>query len=256
MHPQLHAPLLSYTMMLMLDDRKPNQTIVETFYILDLDRCLVNTDRLQALLQRIIERETPIGTGTLNEVREAYEAAGGSFDTASYMKDFFDSQSEDGQELWNRIARLAIEESQGEDMLLPYAAELLARLRSENVAFGIVTYGGNMWQETKIAASGLGEIPHIVTPIKEKGRLLTSWKQDDGSFILPGPLGGGRVINAKTLVFIDDKPISFMGIPDGVKAICAITPGVTWPSSVLDALPPQVEIIQGLHDTIKLLFGH
>jgi hypothetical protein len=229
---------------------------IDTFYVLDLDRCLIDTDRLQRAMMHVIEKDTDIDGVRLDEGRVAYEASGGSFDTAKYVTDLFKSEGrKDGRELWNSIAQAATAEAQGEDMLLPYAAELLARLKHEGRAFGILTYGGRMWQETKITASGLADIPHIVTPIKEKGILLTSWKQEDGSFLIPAPLGGGRVLRARSLVFIDDKPVSFKGIPEGVRAICAITPGATWPDDILAALSPQVEIVQGLRDVVPLLFS-
>lgn len=230
--------------------------IVDTFYILDLDRCLIDTDRLQRVLLQVIEKDTDIDGIRLDEARVTYEASGGSFDTAKYVTDLFESEGRtNGRELWNDIAHVATVAAQGEDMLLPYASELLMKLKQECEEFGILTYGGSMWQETKIIASGLADVPHIVTPIKEKGVLLTSWRRQDGSFLIPAPLGGGEVRHARSLVFIDDKPVSFMGIPEGVRAICAVTPGVVWPDDVLAALPPQVEVMQGLHDVIPALFG-
>jgi hypothetical protein len=122
--------------------------------------------------------------------------------------------------------------------------------------FGIVTYGGRIWQLTKMSAAGLIELPHIVTSVKEKGILLTSWRQDDGTFLIPSELTGEDVLRAKRLVFIDDKPISFTGLPQNVDAFCAITPGVSWPQEVLAKLPPHVTVTDGLKDIIELLISH
>lgn len=228
--------------------------VIETFYILDLDRCLGDTNKLQELLEEVLEQEIGFDRQAIVNARREYEESGESFDTVIAVEDILDRQGKNGRELWAHIERVFVEESKRRDMLLPYARELLDFLQERHDYFGIVTYGGNLWQRVKMAATGLAKIPYIVTPIKEKSKLLSSWQLHDGSFSLPEALSAdGFALQAKHLTFIDDKPVSFMGLPQAVKGICAIAPGVVWPDAVLAALPKNVEIIQGLGDVRAIL---
>lgn len=228
---------------------------VELFYVLDLDRCLANTEKLQAFLQHVIERELGILPEEMNLARREYERAGGSFDTAGYVMGVLDGKGIDGPAVWHDITRMFIQEAETQDMLEPYAAELLRRLRSVGARFGIVTYGSDAWQLTKLEAAGLGDIPHIVTHDQAKARLIASWQSAEG-FLLPPLLGGGRALLAQQLVFIDDKPVSFIGLPVGVQGVCAVSPGASWPDALLAQLPSNVSVTYGLHGAIELLFSH
>lgn len=231
------------------------KTVVDTFYILDLDRCLVNTEKLQLLLQQIIRRELGILPDEMNLARRAYERVGGSFDTAGYVMGVLDGKNMDGPAVWHEITRMFIRESQAQDMLQPYASELLRRLDMLGARFGIVTYGNDAWQLTKLEAASLGTIPHLVTHDIAKARLIASWQHGEG-FLVPTLLAGGIPLTARQLVLIDDKPVSFIGLPAGVRGICAVAPGATWPDEVLVQLPSNVSVTYGLHGAIELLFSH
>ena len=233
----------------------PSVETVETFYILDMDRCLVNTEKLQTLLEQIVERELGIVSDEMNMARREYEREGGSFDTARYVMSVLDGRGLDGPSVWHDIMRMFVAEAQMQDVLEPYAGELLKYLRDEGCRYGIVTYGGDAWQLAKLDAAGLAEIPHLVTHDVEKSRLIRSWQTQDG-FLIPRPVGGSVPILARSLVFIDDKPVSFVGLPEEVRGICAIAPGASWPDEILQQLPSNVSVTYGLHGAIELLFNH
>ena len=227
---------------------------IDLFYVLDMDRCLVNTEKLQALLQRVIERELGIQPDEMNLARREYERAGGSFDTAGYVMGVLDGRGMDGPSVWHDITRMFVQEAQAQDMLEPYAAELLRRLRAEGAKYGIVTYGSDTWQLTKLEAAGLTAIPHLVTHDVAKARLIASWQHTKG-FLIPTILAGEQLL-ARRLVFIDDKPISFIGLPPSVQGICAVSPGASWPDELMAQLPSNVSVTYGLHGAIELLFSH
>ena len=229
-------------------------TVVE-FYILDLDRCLLDTEKIQAFLEFILHRDLGIDPHEMNAARREVERSGGSFDTASYVMAFLDRKGEDGPALWHSIKQRFIDEAQKEDMLLPYARQLIYELRLRKRKYGIVTFGGDAWQSTKIAAAGLSDVPHLITHELEKGRLLSSWQRSDGVFLLPREVAGKKLY-AKHLVFIDDKPVSFVGLPKGVTGVWAIAPGAAWPKSAYEDLPYYTTPVQGLHGAIELLFSH
>lgn len=232
--------------------------MIDTFYILDFDRCLADTNKLDAAFLRQIDAQSiGIDTQAVSAARRDAEARGESFDTAMYVRTMLAKRGEEGDQEWTTLLDSFIAATAHDDMLLPFARELIDYLQKRQYRFGIVTYGGRIWQLTKMSAAGLIELPHIVTSVKEKGVLLASWVQEDSSFLIPRELTGDEDdVRARRLVFIDDKPISFTGLPPNVDAYCAITPGVTWPEEVLSALPAHVTVTKGLGSIIELLESH
>lgn len=227
---------------------------VETFYILDLDRCLVDTDKLQDLLEEIIEQQTPVTSQQIYEARQATEQAGGTFDTYKYVHQAFRDMSI--TTTWYDLQQLFIEEAKRHDVLMPYARELFAVLNEKHALYGFVTYGVEAWQLAKLEASGLVDVPCEVTGIKEKSVLLSGWKHGGDYFTIPPALSpGADTVVARSLVFLDDKAISFKGLPDGVRGIRVRPAGKPLLVSQAGPLPPEVTEVEGLQGAIRLLFG-
>lgn len=228
---------------------------VDEFYVLDLDRCLLDTEKIQAFLEFVLNRDLGIDSQEMNVARQEVERSGGSFDTASYVMSFLDRKGKDGPALWHSIKQRFVDEAQKEDMLLPYARQFMYELRLRKKKYGIVTFGGDAWQSVKIAAAGLHEVPYLITHELEKGRLLSSWQRNDGTFLVPRQVAGKKLY-AKRLVFVDDKPVSFVGLPDGITGVWAIAPGAKWPKSAYENLPHHTTPVEGMHGAIELLFSH
>lgn len=227
---------------------------LEVFYVLDLDRSLVDTDALVVLLQRIIMSELGIDAEEIIDARREYEAQRGVvFDIAEYVMGVMDQRGEDGPAVWQRIKHLFIRAARKRDVLEPGGFELLQWLESRKQKFGILTYGGDTWQLTKMDAAGLISVPHIVTHNEQKGKLIASWQLKDNSFLVPALIAGGRPARARKLVFIDDKPVSFIGIPPEVESYCAIARGVAWPQDILALVPRSVHIVQGVREVMRSL---
>lgn len=229
--------------------------VCDEFFVLDLDRCLLDTDKVQALLEYVLRRDLGIESTEMNDARKAHEASGGSFDTAGYVMTLLDKQGQDGPSVWHTVEQRFIDEALQQDLLQPFAHQFIYELRLHKKPYGVVTFGGAAWQSAKIAAAGLVDIPHLITHELEKGRLLSSWRRDDGVFLLPSAVAGS-LIYAKHIVFVDDKPVSFVGLPPDVTGIWAIAPRVSWPSSAYDTLPQNVTPVQGMQGAIELLFSH
>ncbi len=221
---------------------------VETFYLLDFDRCLASTEKFQLLLERVVEKQTSIKVA---EIRQARHDFIGSFDLASYVRGRLTTMHQDGEERWIRIESEFVDMALGEDLLEPGAHELLHALDSRELPYGIVTYGGDAWQRAKIAAAGLLYVPHLVTDQKEKGVLIASWQREDG-YQLPQELAGDDAF-ARRLVFVDDKPFSFWGLPANVRGIC-VTPIEDAMEVDMSLLPDNVEVAHGLGEVVRLLF--
>ena len=110
---------------------------------------------------------------------------------------------------------------------------------------GILTYGSELGQKMKIeAAAGLENIPYSITVETFKGALIAGWREEDDLYHIPVELGG---YIAKHIVFVDDKPFSFKGLPIDCRGYLV--------KSVYDAglekLPTYVQQVNSLTEVLN-----
>lgn len=228
---------------------------MKTFYVLDFDRCLGNTDAVQALLETVITTELGITTDTFRAARAAMEATGKTFTTIQHVHQLIDESG--GRKTWEDIRQQLITMASTVDLLMPYARDLLRLLDEKQLPYGIITYGvEEAWQLTKLEIAGLLDVPHLVTKIETKGELLTGWKQSDGSFIVPPALTKKfDPFVADEIVLVDDKARSFWNIPDGVRGVHVIARGGNKLPAQQGDIPPHVTDVTGIDGVISLLFS-
>lgn len=232
----------------------PSSKNADTFYILDFDRTLARTDDLRELYESVIEVLTPV---TVAEIHEARERIKSNFDVSAYVRERL------GRELSStaidkamvKARRVFIEKARNQDLLEPYAQEFLAYLQLHGLPHGILTTGGDEWQQTKIEAAKLEAIPHLIIETTRKGELIAGWQQADKTFLLPDALIGERNHRAHSLVFLDDKTISFQGMPTSVKGIRVISRTAGEPYEAELALPANVLQVHGLYEAYTVLFN-
>ncbi|HEY8886278.1 MAG TPA: HAD family hydrolase [Candidatus Microsaccharimonas sp.] len=216
-----------------------NEPNVSTFYILDLDRTLYDTVKATELMKGVIALHDTTLAAALEQRFEEYTSQGESFS----MRDFIVENvgEEEMQKIEPKYHELALQQ----DLLNPGATELIEYIRAkEGTALGILTYGSPLGQAMKIAAAkGLEDIPYLVTSETFKGALIASWRQDDDLYHIPEELGGST---AKNIVFVDDKPFSFKGLPIDCRGYLV--------KSVYDAgiekLPPYVAEVNSLTEVL------
>lgn len=228
---------------------------MNTFYVLDFDRCLGNTDAIQTLLETVITTELGVTTDTLRAARSAMEAKGQTFTTIQHVHRLIEESG--SRKTWEDIRNQLIKMAPTVDLLLPYARDLLRLLDEKQLPHGIITYGvEEAWQLTKLEIAGLLDIPHLVTKIETKGELLAGWQQPDGSFIVPPALTKQfKPFLADEIVLVDDKARSFWNIPNGVRGVHVIARGGNKLPSQQGNVPPQVTDVTGIDGVIALLFG-
>lgn len=196
-----------------------NANNVDQFYVLDLDRTLFMSEKSLALMQGVIALYDPELGVLLQQQYDAYEAQGESFS----VRDFI-AERVDAVEL-QKIEAKYHELAATHDLLYPGAAALIEYIQQKNAGIGILTYGSQQGQTMKITADPtLRTIPFLVTSETYKGALIAGWRQDDDLYHLPEELGGGV---AKTIIFVDDKPFSFKGLPIDCRGY--------WVKSIFDA---------------------
>lgn len=231
-----------------------SQLTVRTFYVLDFDRCIGDTAKLHKVLEESVWRLTDISPQQIMAARREAELSGGSFDTASYVMKILEST--DSRVSWDEICRAMIESARQQDMLEPHAGDLLRILDEMGARYGILTYGGEAWQKTKIRAAGLGHVPFLVTDVRAKGTALTRWQKADGTFLIPPELTTtDRPVVAECLVLVDDKAASFRGIPLGVQGFHVVWSDRELLPSQAGSLPAGVVTAHGMVGLIELLFG-
>ena len=227
----------------------------DAFFVLDFDRCIGDTNGIQALLEKVLEQETGIKPDKLAVTRQQIEAAGHTFETIRHVKALL--KTEGSVVEWEHVREKLLEASKNVDMLLPGAQDLLRILKERELPHGIITYGvEEAWQLTKLELAGLLEVPHLVTHIEAKGKLLTGWKRPDGSFLVPPALTPDFIsLHVKQIIFLDDKAKSFRGIPEGVRGIHIEAPGGNTLPAQQGELPDGVTSVTGIPGAIEVLFG-
>lgn len=228
---------------------------MNTFYILDFDRCLGNTDAIQTLLEKVITSKLHISTESFAAARVQMESEAKTFTTIQHIHLLL-KQSGD-RITWEDLREALIEAAHDVDLLSPFARDLLAKLDENDLPYGIITYGAEeAWQLTKLEIAGLLGVPHLVTKIETKGELLMGWQQPDGTFSIPPALSKDfvpQIVNE--IILVDDKAKSFWNIPDGVHGVHVIAPsGNTLPAQQ-GSVPASVTDVTGLDGVIKLLFS-
>lgn len=170
------------------------------------------------------------------------ETSGGSFDTAEFVRAELEHRGK--LDKWQAIETNFIEASKNYDYLMPGAREIIELLRQHHAHFGIITYGGDVWQRVKIKAARLESIPHIITSQKNKGVLISEWVAKG---CVPIEL---ECQPFDEVVLIDDKVISFNGFPQEQAKGYQVRTGN---DLVVDeaALPVNVQSVESLYDVIK-----
>lgn len=215
-----------------------NEPILLTYYVLDLDRTMLDTIKLMTYMEGVIGLYDASLSVLLRQNFNESSSLGESFS----MRDFIVEQVGEDEMQKIEVKLKAITATQ--DLLMPGAIELMTYIQSlPDVAFGIMTFGSPLGQAMKIEVSGLAEIPFLITQETFKGAVIASWRQDDELYHIPQELGG---YVAKKIIFVDDKPFSFRGLPIDCRGYLV--------KSIFDAgiedIPPYVQVVDKLTEVI------
>lgn len=218
----------------------------DTFYVVDFDRTTADSDKLLDVFLTVIDHYLDLPRQQIEKADADVKARGDSFDTASYVRDHLAAKGD--LDKWEHLTKQFIHESHALNMLLPGASELFAYLDERKLGHGILTYGNPLWQHLKLSAAGFNHVPRIVMTTKEKGRLISSWQQTDGSFVVPPEFGGGQYAS---VVMIDDKAVSFDGFPElPSRGYWVLAPGHELPSQQGD-VPANVRRVGDLMGVVE-----
>lgn len=184
------------------------------FQVIDLDRTIFNTSRFVELITNKIDELEP-GLGSEIEARfEAAYAREETFFALEFIRQRF------GEERYNKMVNEVTAPFGADYWCIPGAKQRLDRadeLTSLRPSYGILTYSQNTEdQYRKLQLIGFSDAPVLVTDTPDKARVLESWRQPDGTFILPQEFGA-QTVNALTLE--DDKLRAYTDLPNNVLGL-------------------------------------
>lgn len=217
-----------------------NDNNISTFYILDLDRTIFNTEASIQVMRGVVALHSPDLAVALEQRFDEYTLLGESFS----MRDFILERV--GEQVIKKIDEKYLEFAVQQDLLMPGARELITFIRAKRDAeFAILTYGAPLGQALKInGVTELRGIPYLVTSETYKGALIASWRQTDNLYHLPEEFGA---VVTKNIVFVDDKPFSFKGLPIDLRGYMV--------QSMYDAgiekLPLNVKVVGSLGEVLS-----
>lgn len=238
------------------------------FYLLDLDRCMLNTPLASDVYADVIREVNPDLAAAMLKSQQDTEDVGGSFDIIEFLSP---RASLEEIEIFDT---LFIEKARDMDLLNPGGIELLQALDDHDANYGILTYGHEKWQTVKLQASQLDKIPYFITPDKHKGWLMRSWLQPDGRFRLPTELlvphdelsrdADGDVdttsinLGERALFDVisqsDDKAVSFEEIPERVEGYWYQKSDRLLPSQ-RGTVPSRIRVVRHLAQIVEFEFG-
>lgn len=218
----------------------------KNFFVLDLDRCLLDLNETMLRYNELVTQQYSSLGARLDRASRTAVASSDSFDTYKYLA------AELGDRAVEDLNAMFVKSVENSSLLNAGAKELIEYLTSSEHEYGILTYGSLRWQEFKLRASGLSRIPHLITDQKEKGRLIASWRQPSGEFIVPDQLLAqfGQSGIFSSVILVDDKPDSFTGLPAGARGYLYRNPRYKTLPSQQGGISGAVTIIDDLRQVV------
>lgn len=183
------------------------------FQLIDLDRTLFNTVLFVAHISERVDAERPgMGAELRQQFEEAYQREQ-TFFILSYLRELF------GDSWFEAMVTTMVAENGPDAYMQPGARERLAlaeTLSDVQPGWGILTYGNPKDQALKLAIAGLQDARVYISDSPDKGEVIATWKQEDGTYVLPPELTTNTV---DLLTFEDDKLRAFQNLPEDVIGI-------------------------------------
>ncbi len=220
-------------------------------YIVDLDRCLVDSSYLQEMLEQAYAEIVGEGAETLREIGRLVSESGGSFDMVTALSEMVTTED------LARIRKKFLELTAFNDaMYEPGAREFLQYLRETSKPFFIMTYGGDEWQTWKLMATNLANVPYIILNSKDKGVYITQHYDPFASeYVFDGITNHEGKWRTISLALIDDKAVSFVGLLSPRSRGYWYKPPERHllQSQIIgqDQLPPDVSIVYSFSDVMQ-----
>lgn len=208
-----------------------------TLYILDMDRTLTDVGEFMLVVEKAVEG-TEIDFEEILDRQKGAEQQGFSYDPMEFIDSY-------GPQVSDLFQQKFVELAEVDKVLFPDGARFLGKLKDQNLKHIVLTQGFKKWQELKLRASKLDQLPYIVTPNSEKGFVIEDWINQSGHLVPPG----FEQLEASSGVLVDDKLAAFMSLPDICDGYLINRAGRDL--KFADELPENIKVIDSL-DQVQL----
>jgi len=225
---------------------------IDTFYVLDFDRCLGNVDASFGLLVDIIKGLSAIDAVKIQLAYKDAENAMVSFSVLDFIKkNCPDINLDFIKKVYSERAK-SIQSS----LLEPGSIKFIDFLNLTNRDFCIMSYGEKNWQNLKILSTGIGNLPRLIVSSHKKDSIIASWfDTSNHKFIVPKVCfldNQPRLV--REIILIDDKLSVFDNLPDGARGYLVI--GSANRAQSIKKVPLRVECVNHVDEIIDLEIRH
>lgn len=243
------------------------ESLLETLYILDLDRTLVDSSRLSNLFLSSVET---FGIDTYELRQREARSRGQSFNLiAELMLLVEQTRPTDGRSVVDDITAHFLQHAselretgyRRGGFFEPGARQLLHALPRETRM--IFTYGTDQrWQTVKLQAAGLINEHHMIAtgrdkfgrPVLKSAVLKHSYNQQQRRFVFTDVANRHHSLEAKHVVMVDDKLENLVGLPALARGIWYVPARhKSRNDDVAGRVPEQVRLVYGHRALVHLL---
>jgi hypothetical protein len=214
-------------------------------WALDVDRFLLDTAKAVDVFVTIGSEQGVINPDEITQAQHSIQESGGSFDVLGYLE---------GQgvtpESMKHLCLAFAHSGAADELLYTDSQSFLDELKTNNAATVLLTYGKREWQTAKLFAAGLSEYKRIITPVKRKGELISTWHLEADRYV--AATDAGELLVAQTVNLGDDKAESFVGLPADCRGYLLQRPGEKALKSQVGEVPANVAIVRSIAEILPL----
>ncbi len=221
---------------------------IDTFFVVDFDRCLGNIEGSFAILKEVVHDLGIVDRQIFKSMREEIESNGLTFSALEQITNYYPNVNlDDIEKLY--LTRAGLEP---ENLLESGAKDFITFLKSSNRRFCIMSYGDIRWQTIKIKSSGIGKVPLAIVKKANKSEYIRRWLDPNtGKFKIPKEISSDNIeIVANEVVLVDDKMAAFSNLPKEARGYYVSGSSSSYSVKLPKKLPPRVKQISHIDEII------
>jgi hypothetical protein len=222
---------------------------IDTFFIVDFDRCLGNIEGSFNILQDVVHELGIVDKRMFRSMRDRIESNGETFSAFEYIKNYYPYVKLD------EIEKLYLEraKSEADNLLEPGSLDFINFLKATKRNFCIMSFGEKRWQNVKINGSGIGTVPIEVVPKHQKSDYIRKWQDPkNGKFKIPKKFFfDNKSKIADEVVLIDDKISAFINLPPNARGYFVFGSSSKYVNQTIKNLPSSVRKVHRVNGIIS-----
>lgn len=221
---------------------------IETFFVVDFDRCLGNIEGSFDILKEVAHDLGIVDRQIFKSMREEVESDGLTFSALEQITSHYPSVNlDDIEKLYSKRASL-----EPDNLLEPGAMDFINFLRKTGRNFCIMSFGDKRWQNIKIHGSGIGSVPMTIVKSTKKSEYIRKWLDSNScKFKIPKRFFADNVAKMSgEVILIDDKISAFNNLPKEARGYYVSGSSSKYKTKQLEALPSSVKQVLHIDEII------